>query len=617
MSSGKERILQKLTLYSDEAQVFVQQALEYAHAQEEASNQAFRNNQTRVILPRFLDLSDEEGDQTGRDDSESSSDDSDEEHVNSLSSNQTQNESIAAALAPEEVNISPSNQQMPRRQHRQEKPSMDAKQRNATITRHVENVSCVALPCNQSTALHAPSSLLSKIHRISNSQLVLAESVSNLANLLREQDKLILILCVRSGRFAGAVYQRDTCIVHTSSQRYTVRKGQGKAQSTQDGNRRPKSMGAQLRRAGEQLLKQDIQNTLTQWKHYIERSALILISCPKTMLKDLLDGDALVKSDERIRRVPLDVGRPTFEAVGIIHAVLMTVTLREALETEQQVCGVKRLNDTKTAIERALTSEQVVADETDVSEPDVPLSPLHIASRDGNFEGLTALLQSEQVVDWIGMCAGEFYMTPLHFAAQADASNSDSANESATVAHADCVHALLVIGHADPCALDGRHRVPWFLATTDKIREAFRRARATLGEDYCDWDSGAKVAAALTDDEIRRKQEIEAEKRRKKKARQKQKKAEDKAIEDARVQQQREEAERQKHEEEVKRIRDGLHPRVSTATNVCDFCQTSKKGMKRSDMFKRLNYVYCSTACVEKHKREIMAAAALKRLDGA
>ena len=194
-------------------------------------------------------------------------------------------------------------------------------------------------------------------------------------------------------------------------------------------------------------------------------------------------------------------------------------------------------------------------------------------------------------------------MTPLHYASQADDATA-----------ADCVFELLVTGQADPCIVDIRHRVPYFLAAGDKVREAFRRARAVGGEESCNWDD-AKIPAALTEDELQRRKGMEAEKRRKKRARQKQKKAEEKAIEDARVQQQREAAERQLQEDEARRIRDGLQPKADTATNTCDFCQLSKKGMKRKDMFKRLDYVYCSTECVEKHKRELMASAAMKRFE--
>lgn len=630
MSSNNGKLLQKLSLYSDEAIALLQQSLDYARAQEDVAKSNFQtvHRSTGVVLPRYEDSSDDDNEERragGDSDASSASSEDDSNDESRQQEDINGNDEITAAL---EVVPEPLMQPTRRPQRRLEKPTMDAKQTQAAIIRHVENLSCVTLQCNKTTALHVPSSLLSKNDRLSNSRLVMAGTFNNLASSLNQGDSCIVILCVRSGRFAGAVYQRNKCLTHTSSQRYTVRKGQGKAQSTQDGNRRPKSMGAQLRRAGEQLLKQDIHNTLAQWRNYIQQAALILISSPKTMLKDILDGDILSKTDHRIRRVPLDVGRPTFEAVGIIHSVLTTVTLRECTLSEEQEMEMGNVDNGVLAETSGILVGETLPDDSETKQPSIPLTPLHVAARDGNLETLTTLMQAEQAVDWIDMPAGEFLMTPLHFAAQADtiyntdavvgAAHADSGERilDNAASHADCVYTILVNGRANPCLVDARHRVPWFLAANDKVREAFRKARAALGEEYCEWDAGAKVAAALTEEDVLRKQEAEAEKRRKKRARQKQKKAEEKAIEHARAQQQREQAERLKQEEDAKRIRDGLQPKATTANNVCDFCQTAKKGLKRSSMFKRLDYVYCSTDCVEKHKRELMAAAAMKRFGG-
>lgn len=68
------------------------------------------------------------------------------------------------------------------------------------------------------------------------------------------------------------------------------------------------------------------------------------------------------------------------------------------------------------------------------------------------------------------------------------------------------MNALLVQGHANPCAIDARGRPPYFLASSDKNREAFRLARGTLGEDYCLWDDEAKVGPALTEEVIWQRQ---------------------------------------------------------------------------------------------------------------
>ena len=197
-------------------------------------------------------------------------------------------------------------------------------------------------------------------------------------------------------------------------------------------------------------------------------------------------------------------------------------------------------------------------------------------------------------------------MTPLHYAAESLSDGVDP--ESA----ADCVAWLLLQGHADPCQVDARGRVPYFLASHDTVRNAFRRARASLGEEYCDWDTGAKVGAPLRQEDVDLKREREAEKKRKKRARQKEKKATERAEQQQAEERRREAVERQRQEEEAKRVRDGLQGKAGGG-GVCDFCQTVCKGRKRTEMFKRLGYSYCSTECVQNHKRELMAAAAMAR----
>merc|ERR1712176_519957 len=193
--------------------------------------------------------------------------------------------------------------------------------------------------------------------------------------------------------------------------------------------------------------------------------------------------------------------------------------------------------------------------------------------------------QPDNVNDWIDRGAGEDFMTPLHYAAQScnnnnptQTPNQSSGNEEGEVIvvdpmlAADCVSFLLLEMNASPCILDARMRPPYFCATNDKVRTAFRRARATLGEDIWSWDEIAKVDSPLTNDDIQSKKEKDAEKKRKKRARQKEKKAKEKAhVKDMELQKQQEE-ERRKKEEEAKRIRDQLQPKSSTRSGgVCDF----------------------------------------------
>ena len=208
--------------------------------------------------------------------------------------------------------------------------------------------------------------------------------------------KPVIVLFLRSGRFAGAVFSGDRVLHHTTSTRYTVRKGQGKAQSAQDGQRRPQSMGAQLRRQGERQLDEDVAAALGEWREAIREAALIFVSVPKTMKKSLFENGGehcLQRDDPRIRRVPLDLGRPSFENVCLIHAVLTTVSLRERIAMDDLD------DDTKEDLVESEKKEETVKAAVIEKKPPVieaiPLSPLHVAAQNGDVGAIRLILESD------------------------------------------------------------------------------------------------------------------------------------------------------------------------------------------------------------------------------
>ena len=106
-----------------------------------------------------------------------------------------------------------------------------------------------------------------------------------------------LLLLFRSGRFAAAVLDNGKPTVHKTLHKYTVRRKQGGAQSARDGSgKRPKSVGAQIRRANEALLRQQIQEVLKAWAADIGRCSRIFIACAKMNLSQLW-GEGLSKGN--------------------------------------------------------------------------------------------------------------------------------------------------------------------------------------------------------------------------------------------------------------------------------------------------------------------------------
>lgn len=654
-------VRRRLALYEDETRGLLLRACEWADHLDEETQRLHQREIGDNTIPVFpnkeptaIDLS--ELDSEGNSNSESSSIGKEDESLSSSNSDSDRDEAASDTESPSKS--PPSADATVKFDVKPEKtPKVSGKSQKRLaqdINRHANNLIRVDLPLppsnteDNSKAIEETSNahlhLFPAAALLPKTALREPVSVSNQAHLVKTLSEqlssdgaVVVVLLIQSGRFAGGVFRHGKCLAHRATARYTVRKGQGKAQSTQDGSRRPKSMGSQLRRAGEEQLKVDIETTLLQWSDlgHIKNACLIYLACPKTMQSTVFsatDGNSsknksnsngsqmLSKDDDRIRKIPFDVGRATFHNVEVVYKVMMGVDLCH-VENHVVTSAENKMNGSEDSVATNKAEIHDVGDNPSDEKQKrkeelamgLPMTPLHIASRDGKLTTLMELLNENkhspddggEYLDF-DQPAGYDCMTPLHFAAAAS-SKVDPVTASALVS------ILLVQGHADPTILDACGRPPYFLAKHDKVREAFRKARAILGEEYCDWDGGAKVGPPLTDNDLEAKKEREAEKKRRKKARQKEKKAKEKAAaqeaENKRIAQE----EAKKASEEAKRVRDGLSAKP-TGANVCDFCHKVCKGRNASkNMFRRLDYKYCGTECVNKHKRELMAAAAMAR----
>jgi hypothetical protein len=473
----------------------------------------------------------------------------------------------------------------------------------------------------------------------------------------------VLVILLQSGRFAAAIFNKENCIKHTTFNRYTVRKGQGGSQSSLDNAKgKAKSVGSQLRRAGEAQLRNDVYTTLLSWKTDIHNCSLIFLSLSKMLQKGfwqdvdkvfgsttgtagyngLKDNMGFRKGSDQVKSIPLDVGRPCYESCCAVYDLLMTCSLLSVnlsmREDDGYECDDNNVNMIMNGQNEMQSSSlypieedtrqqnDTINDNNIPTRMEIPLTPLHEAARDGNIEKLSSLLSSctvNETHDDIDAIAGPKLMTPLHYAVLASSSsstnnnNNDDTNNVDHAIAAKCIGLLLTRGHANPCIPDAHHRPPYFLAPNDTIRNAFRKARSELGEEIWNWDDGAKVGPALTEDDIKNKRDKAAEKKKRQRMRQKEKKALEKqqAAEEERLK--REEEEKKQNEENARRVRAGLKPKAASDGGlVCDFCQKDCKGKRKSQLFTRLEFLYCSSDCMKRHQRELMAAAATARMKG-
>ncbi|OCB89986.1 hypothetical protein A7U60_g2842 [Sanghuangporus baumii] len=101
---------------------------------------------------------------------------------------------------------------------------------------------------------------------------------------------------------------------HKTFHRYTTRRKQGGSQSLNDNAKgNAKSAGATLRRYGEQALRDDIRNLLSEWAEDINVCERIWLRASSSNRRIFVDYDEAIiaKGDKRLRTFPFPTRRPT------------------------------------------------------------------------------------------------------------------------------------------------------------------------------------------------------------------------------------------------------------------------------------------------------------------
>jgi len=410
------------------------------------------------------------------------------------------------------------------------------------VERNDEDPECDTTYCLALSAAHfSPESISAGSDALLDRRLV---------DVLKGREPRWAVCALRSGHFAGAVFKGTEAVVHKALHRYTIRAKSGGSQAAQDSTgKKTKSAGSTLRRHGQQRLAEEIQELMTdKWASELATCDIIFVSVSKRMRATLLgtNGKPFVPFS-KVRRLPFMVGRPTFEAIRDAHFRVAGVVFADEATTDILEKPF-RPKPNPPAVSSSFAPAARATAEKEVVEK-VP-EPKYSEEDDENF-------------------------TPLH---QAAAANDE-----------DRIHELLDEG-ANPTARDGKGRVPYYLCSNQRGRDAFRRWRGA-NEDEWDWNE-AHVPEGITEDSEQRKKEKEKEKKRRQ--REKQKAARQNAKEE-------EELRLKKEEEEAKALQ--------AAQAKCEFC---KKPIT-SKPFNANGFMYCSTACVSGHRRELQAEAALKR----
>ncbi|KAJ1450004.1 hypothetical protein M885DRAFT_622065 [Pelagophyceae sp. CCMP2097] len=449
---------------------------------------------------------------------------------------------------------------------------------------------CASRSVSLSAALLGAASFVGGRQAKALTQASAAAGLRRLAALRRRPGGLrTCVVALRSGKFAAALFDGAGRVeAHRTFARYTTRKGQGGAQSTMDGSgKAPKSIGSTLRRQGERALADEVRALLLdEWAELLARCDIIFVAAARTMRPLLLGEGATAPfdaHDARVQAVPFAVYKPTLVDVVAAHARLMTFVVHpRRLETAPPPppAAAKALP----AAPAAVSVPEAASDEGEVLSESTRL--LHAACAAGDAAAVETLL-AQPDVDVNAVAHGG--ARALHVAAAAGA--------------ADVVELLLLKGDADPAALDYRERPPFFFASDKKTREAFRSARAQLGEESRDW-LGSAVPEPLDDETKAAKKAKDLAKKKRQRDRQKVDKDAFKAAELL--------ARETAAAAEVQARAQAL---LDAKADACAQCQAPVRHSRQA--FTRMDFKYCSADCAAAHRRAQCAAAAEKRFSQA
>eukprot|EP01039_Chlorochromonas_danica_P008771 gene8771-9673_t len=450
------------------------------------------------------------------------------------------------------------------------------------------------------------------------------KSASQRFNTLQQQP-IIAVIILRSGRFAGAIFEGDNVVTHKVLRRYTVRAKAGGGQSSYDNKgMKARSMGAQLRRYGEKALTEDVQAILTKWNATLKSASLILIATTKTMRPILFedttgpssDTTLLKKNDARIVNVPFAVDKPTLESAKTVHSIVTSVRLSVAtsevksvdLIEEDEEIVVDIVGELDERDDKLVKSSKKGVEDKEKEDGSLSYQLSPAAQR---IISACEALSDEEIVKIIEEEAS-LYSQDIHNLSWSDViSSPQNLEDLLTALHIaarrglqETVDVLLQQG-ANPEREDVRGRTPYVLCASKAERAVFRKARASLGEDAWNWTK-AGVDEALSEDKLKAQKAKEKEKKKRAAQRKKEQKVRDEeALEDALQLKLAEEVARELDQrEEEERMR-----------NLAGYCVTCGESLYRKNFFDVLDFRCCSTACVAKLRRQLAADAALQRLN--
>ncbi|PHH71919.1 hypothetical protein CDD82_6272 [Ophiocordyceps australis] len=321
---------------------------------------------------------------------------------------------------------------------------------------------------------------------------------------------MVVSLAPRMGKGPTAMNREAIVLAHKTFHRYTTRRKQGGAQSSNDSSKgNAHSAGSSLRRYNEQALVVDVRTLLQDWKALLDSSELLFVratgSTNRRTLFGPYDGQVLQNNDTRLRGFPFSTKRATQKELMRCFIELTRLKMQE-FEPEKRASHEASLTP-----EKKIASSKTVKTKLSEEEETALLhtSQLQAFVRRSKLPALLSYLEKSAISpDFEFYPREQNHHTPrlLHLAA--------------AQCSAPLVLGLLVRAGANPLLGNGDGKVAFELAGDRSTRDAFRVARSELGEDKWAWNK-AKVPTAMTkveaDDRWKRERDdaekIESERR--------------------------------------------------------------------------------------------------------
>ncbi|KAJ3865890.1 hypothetical protein EV359DRAFT_62791 [Lentinula novae-zelandiae] len=304
---------------------------------------------------------------------------------------------------------------------------------------------------------------------------------------------------------------------HKTFHRYTTRRKQGGSQSLNDNAKgNAKSAGAQLRRYGEQALRDDIRALLSDWEEEIHDCEIIFIRASGANRKIFMDyeGSPISKTDERLRTFPFPTRRPTQSELSRCLQELTRVKVshftEEALRAQDEAY-LASLPKPKPipAIPAPLAPEKPKSKQVKLSKEEEILREkwqrlVEMVSK-GRLEPLIAFWEREgnnlgginvRLPEWIGEKRVATLLQLATFSGQEDVTNwmlEMCADPTIPVPRSED-EADNVEGEE---SASKRRRTAYDLAQSRSIRDVFRR-NAGAHPDWWDWFGAAHIPSVLS-----------------------------------------------------------------------------------------------------------------------